>query len=174
MAAILLAAPAARAEDRLAMARPTEYQVKAAFLYNFARFVEWPAPPPPGQPFVIAVVGADPFGRVLDDTVADKTVHGHPIAVRRGGAEAARGAHIVYVSPSERHRLDAVLESVAGQGVLTVADTPGAARRGVMINFVMDDHRVRFEINLRRAETAGLRMSSQLLRLAALVEEGAR
>lgn len=164
----------ARAEPLASPSRPSEYEVKAAFLYNFARFVEWPAPADPGARFVIEVVGDDPFGPALERTMAGKTVGGRPIEVRRRHAATARRADIVFVSASERDRLARVLDRAGGPGVLTVGDTDGFAARGVIINFRVEEQRVRFEINPRRAEEAGLKLSSQLLKLATIVDERAR
>ena len=151
---------------------PTEYEVKAAFLYNFARFVEWPAAAlhDPGAPFVIAILGRDPFGAVLDETVAGKTVAGRPIEVHRiPRVDDARDAQIVFVAPSERANMAAILKALERPGVLTVGDTDGFALRGGAINFTVQARRVRFEINPAVAEQAGLKMSSQLLKLATLV-----
>jgi hypothetical protein len=153
-------------------ASPTEYEVKAAFLYNFARFVEWPAETrhDPGAPFVIAILGRDPFGSVIDETVAGKRVAGRPIEVRRvARVDEVREAQIVYVSPSERPNMAAVLKALERPGVLTVGDTDGFATHGGAINFTVQARRVRFEINPAVAEQAGLKMSSQLLKLATLV-----
>jgi hypothetical protein len=151
---------------------PTDYEVKAAFLYNFARFVEWPAEagPDPGTPFVIAILGRDPFGAVLDETVAGKTVGGRPIEVRRvARVDEARDAQIVFVSPSERANVAAILKALERPGILTVGDTDGFATQGGAINFTVHARRVRFEINPAAAEQARLKMSSQLLKLALLV-----
>jgi hypothetical protein len=151
---------------------PTEYEVKAAFLYNFARFVEWPADTghDAGAPFVIAILGRDPFGAVLDETVAGKTVGGRPIEVHRvPRVDDARDAQIVFVSTSERPNIPAILKALDRPGVLTVGDTDGFALRGGAINFTVQARRVRFEINPAAAEQARLKMSSQLLKLATLV-----
>jgi hypothetical protein len=151
---------------------PSEYEVKAAFLYNFARFVEWPAAAlhDPGAPFVIAILGRDPFGSILDETVAGKTVAGRPIEVHRvPRVDDCRNAQIVYVSPSEHLNTAAILKALERPGVLTVGDTDGFAQQGGAINFTVQARRVRFEINPSVAEQAGLKMSSQLLKLATLV-----
>jgi hypothetical protein len=174
VAALALGAAVARAQTEPSPPAPlpTEYQVKAAFLYNFARFVEWPpeAQRDPGAPFLIAVLGHDPFGAVLDETVAGKTVAGRPIKVRRvPRVEDARDAQIVFVSPSERPNLATILKALDRPGVLTVGDTDGFAMRGGAINFTVQARKVRFEINPVVAEQAGLKMSSQLLKLATLV-----
>ena len=151
-------------------AAPTEYEVKAAFLYNFARFVEWPVEGERAEPFVIAILGRDPFGAVLDETVAGKTVAGRPIQVKRATrVDEVSDAHIVFVSSSENKDLPTILKALDRPGVLTVGDMDGFAQRGGAINFTMQSRRVRFEINPTRAEQAHLKMSSQLLKLATLV-----
>jgi hypothetical protein len=174
MAALVLSTTLARAqpEPTPPIPSPTEYEVKAAFLYNFARFVEWPvgALHDPASPFVIAILGRDPFGAILDETVAGKTVAGRPIEVRRvPRVDDARDAQIVFISPSERPHTAAILKALERPGVLTVGDTDGFAQRGGAINFTVQARKVRFEINPAAAEQAGLKMSSQLLKLATLV-----
>jgi hypothetical protein len=168
-----LSAAAARAQpDAPARTPPTEYAVKAAFLYNFARFVEWPpdAFHDAQEPFVIVVLGQDPFGAVLDDTVAGKTAFGRRIEVRRASrVEDVRDAHIVFVCASERANTPAILKTLERPGVLTVGDIDGFAEHGGAINFTMQARKVRFQINPQRAEQARLKMSSQLLKLATLV-----
>jgi uncharacterized protein DUF4154 len=172
-AALLAAGLAAGAPpvDRADGPPAGEYEVKAAFLFNFAKFVEWPeAALPADGTFVIAVLGADPFGHALDD-LEGRVVLGRRIVVKRWrdlGELAA--CQLLFVSASEDERLGDVLRAVASRPVLTVSDGDGFAERGVMINFRTRDRRIRFEINLERAETAGLKMSSQLLKLAALVK----
>jgi YfiR/HmsC-like len=172
VAALLLGTSLAHAQPEPTPApSPTEFEVKAAFLYNFARFVEWPAETGhDAAPFVIAILGHDPFGAVLDDTVAGKTVGGRPIEVRRiARADEARDAQIVFVSPSERPNMAAILKTLGRPGILTVGDTDGFASQGGAINFTLQARRVRFEINPAAAEQARLKMSSQLLKLATLV-----
>jgi YfiR/HmsC-like len=171
--AVGLATAAARAQsDAPVRTPPTEYEVKAAFLYNFARFVEWPPETfhDAQEPFVIAVLGRDPFGPALDDTVSGKTVLGRRIEVRRATrAEDIHEAQIVFVSASERAGMPAILKTLERPGLLTVGDVDGFAEHGGAINFIMQGHKVRFEINPTKAEQARLKMSSQLLKLATLV-----
>jgi hypothetical protein len=175
LAAVLLrpeAGPAPAAA--LAAALPTEYEVKAAYLYNFAKFVEWPqdAFKDGSAPFVIAVVGRDPFGAALDQILAGKSVNGHPVEVLRvSDPDQARGAHIVYVGSADGGSVTPALRRVSGDGVLTVGDGEDFAARGGIIGFRTQDRRVRFDINAQRAERAGLKLSSQLLKLARIVGE---
>lgn len=152
---------------------PQEYEVKAAFLYHFAHLVDWPEPSAPGEPFVIAVVGHDPFGATLDEWVAGKWVRGQPVRVQRfAGAAQLDGAHIhmLFVGRGNGKHVRRALSALAGQPVLTVGESQRFAERGGMIGFrVTAEGRVAFDINRRRAEQSGLRMSSQLLKLARIV-----
>ncbi|MBI4515287.1 MAG: YfiR family protein [Deltaproteobacteria bacterium] len=152
----------------------SEYQVKAAFLYNFAKFVEWPAPASaePDGKFVIGVLGDDPFGSDLDEVIRGKTVNGQPLELRRfQPAEDVRGCHIVFISASESGRLEGILASLRQSSVLTVADMPGFSERGGMVTLLRKGTRVGFEINTVPAIEAGLRISSKLLQLADTVRQ---
>jgi hypothetical protein len=151
----------------------SEYQVKAAFLYNFVKFVEWPSEARQGvdDPITICVFGEDPFGSLLDDAITNKTVNGHKLAARRVKAgQNARDCQVVFISASEKSRVPSILESLKGASVLTVGDTPGFAELGGVINFTMEESRVRFEVNVDAAERAGLKISSKLLNLATIVK----
>jgi hypothetical protein len=152
---------------------PGEHQVKAAFLYNFANFVEWPdgALGPAGAPLKVCVVGTDPFGLALDEAFRDQVVQGRRVQIARGGSLAAVGrCHILFLSQSEQGRWPDLLKELGGAPTLTVADGPPLVRQGGMVNFVIEAKRVRFEINRVAAEHAGLRISSKLLALARIVE----
>jgi uncharacterized protein DUF4154 len=147
--------------------RPTDYQVKAAFLYNFAKFVKWPEETVAGPRFVVVVVGEDPFGDSLDRAFAGKTVLGRPVEVRRThDVRQAGGAHIVFIGASERSRLGPILSALRGGNALTVGDMDRFADGGGMIGFRLKDATVRFEVNLREVKQARLQMSSQLIKLA--------
>lgn len=151
--------------------RAAEHEVKAAYLANFAKFVVWPAAGQarPGM-FVICVVGADPFGPALDSVARGTRVDGREVVVRRlASASANDGCRILFVSGSEERRLGEVLQAVRGADVLTVSDMPQFLGRGGMIQLVTRDGRVRFEVNLPPAEDAGLRVRSELLRVALAV-----
>jgi len=147
-----------------------EYHVKALFLYNFAKFVEWPNPLP-GDGISIGILGDDPFGDMLTQAIAGKTVNGHGFNVRHVKPEQARQCQIVFVAASERKHLRAVLDSVAGSPILTVGDMHGFAQSGGMIDFEIVDSKVRFEVNIEAAERARLKLSSKLLSLAKIVRE---
>ena len=152
-----------------------EYQIKAVFLFNFAQFVEWPAGtfPDSGGPLVIGVLGEDPFGPYLDETVRGETAHGHRIDVRRlERLGEITDCHILFVSRGELYRLDEILAALKGRSVLTVGDAEGFAARGGMIRFVTDRNRIRLRINLEAARAADLTLSSKLLRPAQIVRTG--
>lgn len=152
-----------------------EYQVKAAFLFNFAKFVEWPpdAFPRPDAPLQICVLGQDPFGVGFEQSIAEKIVQGHKIkVVHPDDVSQTRGCQILYIASSEKHRLHDILQALKGASVLTVADTSGFIQSGGIINFVLDNDQVRFEINLKPAELAHLKLSAKLLTVAKLVLPG--
>jgi len=149
-----------------------EYQVKAAFLYNFAKFVDWPpqAFKTPEEPFVICILGQDPFGRALDVVVSGKNVGGRPGAVRRASdAHQAVGCQILFVSSSERKQVLSILAAARQPGVLTVGEVGNPTAQGVAIAFILTGGRVRFQVNLACAEEEKLRFSSKLLSLAIAV-----
>lgn len=163
----LLRAPAGRAQDA-----PSEYQVKAAFLFNFAKFIDWPESSfeTPQSPFSVCVVGADPFGRALDDALRGKTVANRPVVVSRlKDPGLARQCQIAFISSSEKSHLPAILEAFRGTNGLIVGDADGFAAAGGTIQFTLEEHRVRFTINTDAAERARLQISSKLLALAKIV-----
>jgi hypothetical protein len=166
LGALVLALSSLVAPGRAAPDPPTDYQVKAAFLYNFAKFVKWPEGALK-QHFVVAVVGEDPFGDTLDHAFAGKTVLDRPVELRRArDAREAEGAQIVFVGASEQRRLPALLAVLRTGGALTVGDMDSFAEEGGMIGFRLKDATVRFDVNLSEVNRAGLQMSSQLLKLA--------
>ena len=157
-------APEAQAQEAL-----SEYQVKAAYLFNFLKFVEYPSESfaDPLAPLVIGVVGNDPFGSALPQVVIGKTVQGRDLVIRvyRAG-EDLRGAHLLFISASERKRIPVILSSLHGSSVLTVSDAVGFLDAGGMIQFLKENDRVRFAINVDATNQAKLKMSSKLLSLA--------
>jgi len=149
-----------------------EYEIKAVFLFNFAQFVEWPASAFAGAdaPLVIGVLGEDPFGAQLEETVRGEIVGHRPILVRRfREVEEIDTCHILFISSSETGRLDHILTRLAERSILTVSDGEGFAGRGVMIRFVTERKRIRLKINLEAAKHARLTLSSKLLRPAEIV-----
>lgn len=148
-----------------------EYEVKAAFVYNFTRFVQWPQARASG-PLDICVMGEDPFGSALDEAVENKHVGGRPIAVTRlSETDTASACEVLFISSSEHDRVERIVETLADSPVLTVGDVEDFAERGGMINLTERGSHVRFEINVDALERAGLRASSRLLRLATIVGE---
>lgn len=151
-----------------------EYQVKAAFLFNFAKFVEWP----PSSfsdaiaPLRICVFGQDPFGQELRDIANDKTINGRKLQVNQvSDLRVARTCHILFIASSDTAQVKQALESLRGTGALTVGDSKGFVEQGGMINFVLENERVRFEVNHKAATAAGLKVSSKLLNVAKSVIE---
>ena len=144
-------------------------QVQAVFLFNFAQFIKWPtkAFPDSGSPLTIGVLGANPFGGALDNTVRGETVSGRRMAVKYSRrVEDLKNCQIVFVSQSEAGRLGSVLGAFQNTSVLTVSDIPRFCEKGGMINFRVEGGQVRFSVNTQPAKNAGLQISSKLLRLA--------
>jgi hypothetical protein len=160
--ALLLALPAAAAAQTAA-----EHDVKAAFLYNFAKFVDWPpaAFPDPNN-LTVCVLGEDPIGGSLQ-TIAGEQVASRKLKVQHiESLSKAAGCQILFISRSERSRLPQILATVRGSPVLTVGDSQGFLDQGGIINFVLEGSKVRFEINTEPADRVGIRISSKLLQLA--------
>lgn len=150
-----------------------EYTIKAGFLFNFAKFVEWPAEvfKDPQSPMVICIIGKDPFGSRLD-VFENKTIAGRRLVIRRvSSVDQAEKCHICFIGRSEREQLPAILKAIRNRKVLTISETQNFCRAGGVINLFLDDDKVRFEINIRNADKAGLKMSSQLLNLARICRE---
>lgn len=175
-------APRSRAESELSQ----EYKVKAAFLYNFIKFVDWPngKAADANQPITIGIIGKDPFGKAFEP-VKDKPVKGKKVTIKRlksitelkklGEAgkdeidkqiEAAKKCHLLFICASEKESLEDIIKAVRDRPVLTVADTAEFLKSGGIINFVMEEQKVRFEVNSVVAKRAKLQIRSQLLRLA--------
>jgi hypothetical protein len=148
---------------------PTEYQVKAAFLYNFAKFVDWPpdAFAQPSAPLHLCVFGEDPFGGELERIVHQKTVAGHPLRVLQPKrVDQAKHCHILFVGSGDSREIRSLLEALKGSSTLTVGENSEFTRLGGVINFLLDSGRVRFEINPDAAHEARLKISAKLLSLA--------
>ncbi len=149
-------------------APPSEYELKAAFLYNFAKFIEWSgeARTAPEGNFMLCTVGDDPFGPMLA-AVEGKLVRGQPLRLKRGVAlEGLKACNMLFVPESEQRRLPVILKAVQSYPVATVSDIGGFAEAGGMIELVVADNRMQFDINLAPAHNANLKISSQLLKLA--------
>jgi hypothetical protein len=157
----------------LAGSQASEQDIKAAFLYHFAQYVEWPATAfeSATSPFVLGVVGDDGFLPAISSAVADKSIAGHRIVVKSVRAPAeARACHMVFLTTPQASRPAAMLEAIEGLPVLAVGDAPRFADAGGAIAFLFDGGKVSFRINTATARHAGLRISSKLLRLAEIVD----
>lgn len=153
---------------------PAEYQVKAAFLYNFTRFVEWPpeAFPKPNDPIMICILGENPFGSALEQITRGKLVSDRSIRVKEvGSGQEGRACQVLFISSSERKEIRAILGELRGASVLTVGDAQRSAEEGCIIEFLLENNKVRFEINTTAADHARLKISSKLLNLAKAVKQ---
>ena len=150
-----------------------EYKLKAAFLYSFTRYVQWPASAfgGAGAPLVIGVLGRDPFDGELERSLDGKTSDGHPLVSRHPAtADGVAGCHVVFVSADETGQLPALLAKLGTSPVLVIGEAEGFCGRGGTIELFLEDARIRFRINQANAARAGLTISSHLLRLAVLVK----
>lgn len=154
-------------------AQASESSVKAAYVYQFGTYVEWPVEDDPSETsFPICLLGQDPFGRAFDDLVRSERIGGQPIVIRRlSDVREAAPCRILFIAQSEDARVPAILRALQGQSVLTVSDGTTFLRRGGMIAFTVQDRKVRFAVNLAVAMGAGLNISSQLLRHAVEVRQ---
>jgi hypothetical protein len=151
-----------------------EYRVKAAFLHNFPKFVEWPshAFKNSTDPIVICILGKNPFGDVLDEAVSGKTADGRPFSVRQVADVAqARLCHILFISASERKRQRSILDALVGTGTLTVGENDTFAEEGGVMNLKIEGGSVRLQINVKAAAQQQLHISSKLLSLAEIVKK---
>lgn len=158
-----------------AYAGPSEYQVKAVFLFNFAQFVDWPAEAfaGPEAPFVIGVLGEDPFGSRLDDVVRGEKVNGRPMVIERYQSVAqVRYCNILFIGSSEAAHLAEILAELKGRGILTVSDADPGGPHGVMIRLVNEANHIRLRIDVATAKASNLTISSKLLRPAEIVGSG--
>lgn len=145
--------------------RAAEVQIKAAFLYKFGDFVQWPPPafPAAETPFAIGVLGADDLAAALESLVVNRTVQGRPIVVRRvRRGDPLAGLHVLFIGQA----VPETLSAARGHALLTVTDSEGAIAQGAMINFVAEAERVRFDVALPSAERGQLKISSRLLAVA--------
>lgn len=167
LGAWLMLAAAALLPGLAAAQQAQEHEVKAAFLFKFPAFVEWPAKPGPEVPFVIAVTGAPRVAEELRLLATGRNLEGRQIQVREiAEGESALGANMVFVGHAASERLAQLARALAGAPVLLVGESPGALEQGAMINFVLSEGRVRFDVALDSADTAKLRISSRLLGVA--------
>jgi len=147
--------------------RGPEYQVKAVFLYNFAQFVSWPSTQPLDSPFVIGIVGDDPFNSYLDETVRGEKVNNRLLTTQRfRRGRDPRNCNILFISQSEHDRAAQIVSSLKGRSVLTVSDIEGFADLGGMIELFTEKNKIHVRINLEAVKGANLKVSSKLLRVA--------
>jgi hypothetical protein len=152
----------------------SEYQVKAAYLYNFAKFVEWPGRDfaNPTAPITLCVLNDQAFGSELNRIVKDKTIAGHPVSVVPvQTTEQSRSCHILFINSAQDTQARHIIEVLRNTSVLTVGETKGFVENGGIINFVLQDERVQFQVNHKAAKQAGLSISSRLLAVAKFVIE---
>jgi len=155
-------------------AAPTEYQLKAVFLMNFAKFVEWPTTAfrSAQNALTICVLGENPFGHDLDDVVRGQVAADRALAVKRlAQVQREDNCHVLFVSAAEKARTERVLGVLRNAPTLTVGEGDDFAAAGGMIGLFIDDNKIRFEVNLDAADRAGLKISSKLLKLAKNVRE---
>ena len=151
-----------------------EYEVKVAFLYNFAKFVEWPPESFKNEtsPFVLGILGTDPFGAALEN-LKDKTVRGRKLIIRKlAHLENFEECHILFISGSEKSNLRNLLATLKNHNILTVSDMEKFALQGGMLGLVNVDEKINFEINIDMVSRSKLKLSSQLLKLAKIVHSG--
>lgn len=160
-----------------ALSQVEEYRLKAVFLERLTRFVEWPPQSgveDPSSPFVLCVIGRNPFGTTLEALYRDRKIRDKKVHFRELTQPATASAcHLLFIASSEAPRLDDILKEVGREGVLTVSDTPGFAEQGVIINFIPEDNRLRFEINSAAAKRSTLRVSYKLLELGKVINASA-
>jgi hypothetical protein len=158
----------------------SEYLIKAGFIYNFASLVQWPSTSfsQTDSPIVIAIMGEDHFGPILDRVLQGKKIDGHPFVIKRlkSVSELVKSAgnpsqcQILYITASAMPHLSELIQVVRGLPILTIGEMPGFAKSGGIINLILEDNRVRFEVNVKAAKDADLNISSRLLALARIVQ----
>ena len=151
-----------------------EYQVKAAFLYNFTRFIDWPTTAfrSPTSPFVIGIIGDDPFGGYINSTVKGEKVNNHPIIVQRyDNIQDVTDCHMLFISSPATARVKDIVRAIGRRGILTVSDMENFTRHGGMVNFYKENSKIRFEVNVASSRSAQLDISSKLLTVARITAD---
>jgi hypothetical protein len=168
--ALILAVPPIVGTGFAGETQPTEYQLKAAYIYHFAQFVDWPASafPQPNSPIIIGILGKNPFGNSLEQTVEGKVLNNHPLTIREFHSleEMTNTCQILFICQSEKSRLQEIFAAVAKTSTLTVGEVSHFTEDGGMVNFVIENDKIRFQINEINVDKAGLKMSFKLLSLA--------
>jgi hypothetical protein len=153
----------------------SEYEVKAAFIYNFTRFVEWPTNSfeSTNSPIVIGILGKDPFGKILENVIKDETVKNRKLELKRYSKieDITSNCHILFISKSEESKLPQILKYLEGKDVLTVGDFEGFAVGGGIIRLLTYEDKVKLRINLATAKRTNMVISSQILRAAEIIDE---
>jgi hypothetical protein len=156
----------------LSAAASKEYQLKAAFLYNFTKFTEWPVArlPEPDSPIVIGVFRSNPFEAELENAVKNRKVNGREIIVKTvESVQTAKATHLLFIPAAEDEGLNDLLPALRTEGILTVGESSAFAKLGGILTFALEGDKLRFEINMDAADRAGLRVSAQLQKLAKAV-----
>ena len=167
LAAVVLTVQTVRGEENGAR----EYQVKAAFILNFAKFIDWPAAASTDASFTICTLGTDPFDEAFN-SLKGKTIKGKPVAIRHlARVEDLRECQLLFIGSSERKHLASIVKATRSSHLLTVSEVDGFCQAGGGINLVNEKSKVVFEINTKATQQAGLKVSSQLLKLARTVIE---
>lgn len=175
VAILLLASLAGRPVAIHAENAPTEYQVKSAFIYNFVKFVDWPreAFARDDSPFIIGILGTDVFGGELERIVGPKSINQRRLKIEHlQPGDDLRHCHVLFVAPSEEKKLNQIFPPLKDRPVLTIGETPNFARAGGVIGFIIEDGKVRFEINVDAARRSHLFIQSALLNLARIRHDG--
>lgn len=149
-----------------------EYQIKALFLYNFTQFITWPdkAFQNTESPLIIGILGDDPFGTYLDETVEGEKINGHPLAIRRyNNVKEAEYCHLIFIHKSKGNSIPQIISDLKGKNILTVSDAPDFIYQGGMIRFITVNNKIQFEINPEAIKAEELKVSSKLLSLAKIV-----
>jgi hypothetical protein len=149
-----------------------EYQVKAVFLYNIAQFVEWPKDsiPEDTSSIIIGLLGKDPFGSYIDDTIKGEEVNGHPLIIERyAAASDIKNCHILFIHSALGPKLNSILKNLRGKNILTVSDATNFTKLGGMVGFITQENKIRIQINLEDVKEENITISSKLLRLAEIV-----
>lgn len=153
-----------------------EYQLKAVFLFNFTQFVEWPPTSfsTEQSPLIIGILGENPFGSFLEQTVAEEKINGHPVIVQYyNNAQDLKTCHILFINQAKNR--EPILAALKEKDVLTVSDTPDFLKQGGIIRFFTRNNKIQFQINLEASKAANLEISSKLLRLADIyVDKGSK
>jgi len=151
----------------------SEYHVKAAFLFNFTHFVEWPASSftSANSPMVIGVLEGNPFNSYLEMTIKGEIVNGHPLQIQYfKNIEDVKTCHILFINISETNKVQEILKEINNRNILTVSDSPDFLKQGGMIRFFIRNNKIQLQINPNAAAASNLIISSKLLRLAEIVD----